>query len=468
MLGRAFIPNTQWEHFPLIKSTDLDGILVDASISVRGSHKISLTSFDFNASVLTVQVLVDDTTVTLSETLSTFGDYLTFTSNDVSTSLQITLILHDLPASFSWSDIAGVEFSQATVTLLDNVVFSLDEGTAPVSGDVTINATAGIKAEVSGNTILLSLDELDCPDPCPTIDNVVRSINGNFRSINHLGFTSKSYTVYSDTQNTVTLRNYVESCCDCEDQAPIWNAFVDEVSRYNSLIDQLDALKEQYNSLIDRLDFLSTSPCDEWAKIRDMYFSRALFCKIILDPLIEEQPEPSEVLEDNTAEFTVVATGTGTLTYQWQFYNLNTWSWEDLPGEVSDTLVIPNVPFSTNNNLYRVVVSGDNGNTTSLSARLTVIPLIPLITSQTFDGQVEENEDITFNVLAIGASPLQYQWQISTDPAPFDWNNLPGENGQELELTNVPDTFDGNFYRCIVTNPNGTAESIPMLLTVVS
>jgi hypothetical protein len=77
-----------------------------------------------------------------------------------------------------------------------------------------------------------------------------------------------------------------------------------------------------------------------------------------------------------SASFTVTASGTPPLTYQWQFNNTNltngTTSWNSiLSGVLTTNLVIMNV---TNNDSgsYRVIVSNAFGSTNSFNSFLTV------------------------------------------------------------------------------------------------
>ena len=84
-------------------------------------------------------------------------------------------------------------------------------------------------------------------------------------------------------------------------------------------------------------------------------------------PIITTQPQPQTNLIGTTATFSVVATGTGTLTNQWQG-DFGT-GWNDLYRETNSTLVVVNVQTEAD---YRVVVSDTLGTTTSDVAHLYV------------------------------------------------------------------------------------------------
>jgi len=68
---------------------------------------------------------------------------------------------------------------------------------------------------------------------------------------------------------------------------------------------------------------------------------------------------------------------------------------------------------------------------------------------------------------------LQYQWQRSTNWGDT-WQNVTiaagnytNPNAAQMNINSTPATFDGNLYRCVVTNAHGNATSIPARLSVV-
>ena len=82
-------------------------------------------------------------------------------------------------------------------------------------------------------------------------------------------------------------------------------------------------------------------------------------------PTIVGQPQPATVPAGNMAVFTVVATGTEPLGYQWQRNGVN------LPGANASTLTI-NKPQAADSGDYRVVVTNAAGTVASAPAKLTV------------------------------------------------------------------------------------------------
>jgi hypothetical protein len=85
-----------------------------------------------------------------------------------------------------------------------------------------------------------------------------------------------------------------------------------------------------------------------------------------IGPTITSQPSSTTKFIGDTATFSVSATGTGTLHYQWKKDGVNV-------GTDSSSYTTPILDFSYNNSVYTVVVTDDNGSTTSSNALLTVI-----------------------------------------------------------------------------------------------
>src|SRR5205823_4052143 len=121
-------------------------------------------------------------------------------------------------------------------------------------------------------------------------------------------------------------------------------------------------------------------------------------------PSITNQPQSQTVTEGDNVTFTVGATGTPPLIYQWQFYGTN------LPGATNSALSL-NIVTTNEAGPYAVSVTNSTGSTNSQTATLTVNPSnsIPTITSQPQSQMAVEGSNVTFSVTATGAQPLSYQ-----------------------------------------------------------
>jgi Immunoglobulin I-set domain len=87
-----------------------------------------------------------------------------------------------------------------------------------------------------------------------------------------------------------------------------------------------------------------------------------------LTPTVTTQPANQTVTAGQTATFTVVASGTAPLAYQWQKNN------SDISGAASASYTTPATVQTDNGVTFRVVVANSAGNITSNNATLTVDP----------------------------------------------------------------------------------------------
>ncbi len=171
-------------------------------------------------------------------------------------------------------------------------------------------------------------------------------------------------------------------------------------------------------------------------------------------PEITQHPANQSVTVGETATFTVQATGSATLTYQWQKNNSN------ISGATNPSYTTPPTVIGDNNSTYRCVVTNGFGNATSNAATLTVgVVSGPNITQHPANRTVTVGQTATFNVVATGTAPLTYQWYK---------NNVLIVGAISASYTTPPAalTDDGNQYHCIVTNLIDNATSNPATLTV--
>ncbi|MHB8524113.1 MAG: immunoglobulin domain-containing protein, partial [Limisphaerales bacterium] len=168
-------------------------------------------------------------------------------------------------------------------------------------------------------------------------------------------------------------------------------------------------------------------------------------------PTISTPPQSQTVNPGASVTFSVVATGTDPLSYQWQ-YNL-----ADIPGAITSSLTLNNVQASIAGS-YQVVVSNAAGSASATATLVVNTP--PLITGQPANQAVYPGTNVTFVVIAIGTPPLQYQWQ-------FNGSDLPGAVKPILTLTNVQPSDSGG-YKALVSNVAGSVASAAAILTVAA
>jgi hypothetical protein len=122
---------------------------------------------------------------------------------------------------------------------------------------------------------------------------------------------------------------------------------------------------------------------------------------------ISTQPENQSVKIGQAADFSVVAKGTGTLTYQWKKNGTV------IAGATAASYATPAATTADNNAKFTVVVTDSTGSVTSSAAVLTVTAtaVAPSITTQPANRTVSAGQVAAFSVTATGTAPLTYQWK---------------------------------------------------------
>lgn len=168
--------------------------------------------------------------------------------------------------------------------------------------------------------------------------------------------------------------------------------------------------------------------------------------------VIETQPASQTVCEAQSVSFSVSATGTAPITYQWRKNGA------DIAGETGASLAIDPV-LDTDSGSYDVVVS--NGCDTVISAAAGLdVEIAPFVVTQPVDQSGCPGDLVTFSVTGDGTAPLAYQWRRNGAI-------IPGATGSMLSvfihdgLLRGADTFD-----VVITNGCGEVSSVPVTLTV--
>ncbi|PYJ97692.1 MAG: hypothetical protein DME23_14170 [Verrucomicrobia bacterium] len=167
-------------------------------------------------------------------------------------------------------------------------------------------------------------------------------------------------------------------------------------------------------------------------------------------PEITSPPQPQAVAAGANVTFSITATGTSPLAYQWVHDGTN------VPGATTTTLNLNSVQV-TDAGSYAVIVSNSLGSVISPEAQLTVNGL-PVITMQPSSQTARRGGKATFSVAAAGTAPLSYQWQKNE-------TNIIGATPASLTLSDVQ-TVDIGAYRVIVANLFGSATSVVANLTI--
>lgn len=158
-------------------------------------------------------------------------------------------------------------------------------------------------------------------------------------------------------------------------------------------------------------------------------------------PTIATQPAPVTANAGATATFSVIASGSGTLQYQWLVNGRR------IENATQATFTIQNVTADSAGE-YSVVVSNTGGAVVSQPAALDVNVVAGTITTAPQNATVNAGATATFTITAAGTG-LTYQWTRNGRP-------LQGETNATLSIANAG-TLSGGNYGVTVSNSTGIA-----------
>ena len=192
-------------------------------------------------------------------------------------------------------------------------------------------------------------------------------------------------------------------------------------------------------------------------------------------PSIIAQPVNQTVTAGQSATFSVTATGTAPLSYQWNKNGTAS------SGATSAAYTTPPTTTADNGAQFTVVVSNTSGSVTSAGATLTVNPgsIAPTITVQPLSQTVTAGQTASFSVTATGTAPFAYQWHKNgltingaTSPTYSTPATTSADNGAQLDVavSNTAGSVNSQAATLMVTAatavkitttslPNGTAQA---------
>jgi hypothetical protein len=172
--------------------------------------------------------------------------------------------------------------------------------------------------------------------------------------------------------------------------------------------------------------------------------------RVGITPSIIVEPEDQVKCLGEEVNFTMMATGSEPLTYQWFKDG------QSISGATSPTYTIESVNLSDAGS-YWINVSNPCGSVTSEAAMLTV-DITPSIIIEPVDQVKCLDEEVNFTVMATGSEPLTYQWFK-------DGQAIEAATSLTYSLSNLRSGDAGN-YTAIVSNPCGSVTSAAARLVV--
>lgn len=183
---------------------------------------------------------------------------------------------------------------------------------------------------------------------------------------------------------------------------------------------------------------------------------------IVSDPGILTQPASKAVAPGDSAQFSVSAAGSGTLTYAWYHRNAPLSNGGGISGADTNTLTVGNAQRGINDGEYYVVVTGADGLLESDRATLTVGN--PIVVKHPESLIVPRYTDVSFEIEAVGVPPLLYRWRKDGVNL-SNGGRISGVSTPTLSIASVLESDQGD-YSCRVVGQN-VVESNQASLTVL-
>jgi autotransporter-associated beta strand protein len=183
-------------------------------------------------------------------------------------------------------------------------------------------------------------------------------------------------------------------------------------------------------------------------------------------PVVTAQPTSQTIGAGNNATFTAAGTGSPTPAVQWEVSLNGGITFSPVGGATSSTLLLTNVPSTSDGNEYEAVFTNAAGSVASAAATLTV-QYAPVVTGQPSNQTVTGGASALFTAAASGDPTPTVQWQVSVNGG-TSFSPISGATSTTLAVTGVTSAYNGYEYEAVFTNSIGSATSNPATLTFPS
>jgi hypothetical protein len=188
----------------------------------------------------------------------------------------------------------------------------------------------------------------------------------------------------------------------------------------------------------------------------DMVFGLSFTAAAQFPVFIENTNLPADmsVVSGQPVTFTSDVIGSGPLGYQWLKNGAN------ITDATNASFTIPLV-VNADAGSYSLVITNSTSKNTTRAAQLVVTgtPVVITDATQPADQFVVQGRPVTFNVVATGSAPVQYQWSFNATP-------IQDATNASYSIASVSLTNAGG-YSVLVSNPVDSTNSRTALLTVL-
>jgi len=179
-------------------------------------------------------------------------------------------------------------------------------------------------------------------------------------------------------------------------------------------------------------------------------------------PAIATQPQSQSVPAGGSVTFTVAASGSTPLSYQWYLLG------SPISGATSPSYIVSSAK-SSNAGSYSCTVTNAMGTVTSSAATLTVGAAAIAFTQQPSPQTIASGSTVVFSV-SVGGASATYQWSLNGAPLSDGATGsatISGSAGPALAMSGAT-LANAGTYTCTATNSTGVVTSNPAPLTISS
>jgi Immunoglobulin domain len=175
---------------------------------------------------------------------------------------------------------------------------------------------------------------------------------------------------------------------------------------------------------------------------------------VVSAPVIVSSPPPTQsVAIGSNVTLSVLASGSTTPNYQWQFNGVSIF------GATSSTLSLNSVS-AANSGTYTCIVSNIAGSVSTIPSVLSVLANAPAILSNPTSQSATLGSTIVFSVSATSNASLTYQWNLNGVA-------IAGATSSSC-IVKADSTSKAGNYTCVVTNSGGSVTTSPAVLSLVT
>ena len=203
---------------------------------------------------------------------------------------------------------------------------------------------------------------------------------------------------------------------------------------------------------------------------RKTVLTRQVTLAVVTKPVITSQPKDQAVGPDWPATFSVKIASNALVYYQWRRNATNLTDSGHIAGSTTTNLTIDRVS-QADVGAYSVVLSNAAGVTVSSTAQLTIVPSVPLFSSQPMNQIALPGQTVALTVAVVGTQPFYYRWRCNKtnlmNGASVLNSTIFGASNATLIVSNISPANAGT-YSVVVSNSLGAITNSGAIITVTS